>query len=84
MQLPPDILSAKYALKCQDKNCGAEMIVTQNLGVGWKVGDIIPMDPSNPAYGRCNRCKSHNAMVMKVPAAQTLPGPKGFTKVPTE
>jgi hypothetical protein len=84
MQQPPDTLSAKYTLTCQAKECEGIAVVTQNLGVRWKVGDIVSMDPTNPVFARCPQCKRHNMMVTQVPTAPLPPKPKGFTKVPTE
>lgn len=82
--LPPDKLAARYVLKCSSPNCVGILRVDQNYGAGWKIGDKIPMDPSNPAYGRCPQCKRHNMTVTEGPPPPAPKKPKGFTKVPTE
>jgi hypothetical protein len=80
--LPPDPLAGKYVLRCTADGCEGQTFATQNLGVGWKLGDRINMDPSNPSYARCPRCKRYNMEVAKVPQAPPPKPPKGFTKVP--
>lgn len=84
MALPPDKLSANYTLRCSAEGCGGETGADQNLGVGWTLGTIVRMDPGNPVYGRCPKCKRHNMVVVKVPAARLPKKPKGFTQVPTK
>jgi len=80
----PDLLVAKYTLKCSEKTCPGERIVDQNIGVRWRLGDVIPQDPSNPPYGRCPQCLRHNMTVATVPPSPLPDPPKGFAKVPEE
>ena len=82
--LPPDLLSSKYTLRCTWEGCDGEVIVEQNHGVGWKLGQRVPMDPTNQFYARCPKCKRHNMEIIKVPTFAKQTAPKGFTKVPTE
>ena len=82
--LPPDPLAGKYRLKCTAEGCPGEHDAVQNYGAGWKLGDVIPMDPTNPLYGRCPQCKRYNMKVVKVPEAPLPVPPKGFTKIPTK
>lgn len=77
-------LSGKYTLTCTSPDCDGFALIEQDYGVGWKLGDIVAMDPTNQFYARCHRCKSHNMKVTKVPESPRRPGPKGFTKIPTE
>lgn len=84
MPLPPDPLSAKYTLECTWPGCGGTDIVSQNLGVGWAVGTLVPMDPSNDSFARCRQCKRHKMRVTKAPEPPAPKKPKGFTKIPTE
>lgn len=79
-----DKLAGKYLLKCTHPGCYGEVIAQMNLGVGWSVGQVIPMDPSRPEIARCPICKRHKMRVESEPEKPKPPGPKGFTKVPTE
>lgn len=80
----PDKLAGKYTLQCSGPGCAGQLILDQNYGVGWKLGDKVPMDPSNPTYGRCPQCKRHNMQVTKAPSSPLPKKPAGFTKIPTE
>jgi hypothetical protein len=78
-----DQLAAKYKLKCTHGTCHGVRFVEQNFAVGWAVGDVVPFDPSNPAYAKCPICSRYDMRVIDAPEPPAPPGPKGFTRVPT-
>ncbi len=78
----PDLLSAVYTLSCTAPGCSGTRTIEQNLGVNLRVGDTVPLDPTNPIYGRCPQCQRHNMKVTKVPPLPAIEGPRGFAKVP--
>jgi hypothetical protein len=81
---PPDKLSAKYDLACTQPSCGGTLTASQNFAVGWVLGQLIPMDSSNPSYARCPRCKRYNMQVIKVPEIKSVPVTTGFSQIPEE
>lgn len=79
-----DPLVAKYTLACSEPSCAGRANVEQSCGVGWKLGDLVQMDSTRLSYARCPQCKRHNMKVVQVPPLPPRPGPKGFSKIPTE
>jgi len=77
-----DPLSGKYVLKCQREGCPGEIIAEQNYGMKYSVGTMVPMDPTNPVYGRCPQCQRHKMQVVQVPEQLLPTPPKGFTRLP--
>jgi hypothetical protein len=80
----PNPVFAPYDLECSWPGCGGKQKVEQAHSAGLRVGDLVPMDGSDPSYGRCPMCKRHAMKVKKGPEPAKPKGPKGFTKVPTE
>jgi hypothetical protein len=75
-----DALAGNYELECTF--CGAKAKVQMNLGAGWRIGQVLEPDPTEPARGRCHQCKRHAMKVISVPPPPPLPRPKGFRIVP--
>lgn len=84
MALPPDPLSAKYTLQCTWPGCDGVAIVTQNLGVRWKLGQTVPIDRTNLTFAKCHKCQHYDMRIIKAPEPKQPKQPRGFTKVPTE
>ncbi len=82
MPRSPDPLAGNYHLKCTYPGCHGTSIVEMNFGLGWRIEQLIPEDPSEPARARCPQCKRHKMKVISVPPGPPLPGPKGFRHVP--
>ncbi len=75
-----DALAASYGIECT--HCGATGKMQMNLGVRMEIGQIIQPDPTEPARGRCTRCKRHMMKVVSVPPPPPEPKIKGFRRVP--
>jgi hypothetical protein len=75
-----DALAASYGIECTF--CGATAKTQMNLGVRLEVGQVVPADPSEPARGRCPRCKRYSMKVVSAPPPPPPPKPKGFRRVP--
>lgn len=70
--------------ECQELGCSGKRKFEQAHSAGLRIGDMVPEDLSNPMFGRCPLCRKYTLKIVAVPPQATPPGPKGFTKVPTE
>lgn len=77
-------LFVEYVLVCTHPGCIGRRTIEQAESAGWRVGDIIPEDSTHPDVGRCIVCKRHKMKVVKAPEPPVPPGPKGWTRIPTE
>jgi hypothetical protein len=78
-------LDVEYRTACQSPGCpgkGTEWRVGGET-LFWRVGYIIPMDPTEPKIGWCPFCKRHNMMVVRAPDLPDPEEPKGFWRLPT-
>jgi len=84
--MPPrkNPLFVPYILACTHPGCTGRQKIEQALSAGLTLGSLVPVDPADPAYGRCPKCRRNVMKVMEAPAPVKPPPPKGFSKIPTE
>lgn len=75
-------LFQEYKLQCTFPGCVGGQVVEQPTSAGLKLGDIVPMDPSNHLYGKCPKCHRYQLKVVKAPKPAKPQPPKGFTSIP--
>lgn len=75
---------AKYRLSCTHPGCGAIRWIEQAFSAGLREGDMVPPDPSDPVFARCQRCQRYKMKVVEGPPQSEPLLPEGFTKIPTE
>jgi hypothetical protein len=82
-----DPLLFPYELSCTFPECPfgpGKRTVWNSFSCGWRMGHIVPHDPSEPRVGECPNCNRHLMRVVYAPPApQPGPGPEGFWKIPT-
>lgn len=81
MNHPAHPLAEPYTLTCQ--HCQAVRRIYEVGSAGLVLGTVLSHSPSDPDYGRCNRCRRYKMMVTAAPPRPEPPKPQGFTKVPT-
>jgi hypothetical protein len=74
------VVETKYILECTID--GFKLKLHYPGGVGFKIGDMFPYDPSDSTLGRCPKCLRHSMKVVWVPEPPPPPKPQGFDKVP--
>lgn len=75
---------AHFTLSCTQDGCGGMQKVEQAASAGLTLGSMVPVDPQNPAFGRCPKCRRNSMKVMEVPAPRRSQSQTGFTKIPTK
>ena len=75
---------ADYRAECETPGCPGKLLFEHAISAGLQIGDMIPYDHGVPEFGKCPHCKRHAMRVTDVPDPPPIPGPVGFTKVPTE
>lgn len=79
-----EALYGKFEAECTWHPCKGKLKFETSHSAGLKLGDTIPDDPRDANFGRCPICRRTRMRVTKVPEVRPPPGPKGFTKIPTE
>jgi len=64
-QTAQEELQGHYEVQCD--YCGSRKKLYAHTSIGWRVGDYVGTDSSDPAFGRCFKCLRYKLKVVLTP-----------------